>query len=244
MTRSYTARLMQKTRKSTQKEQVALPFFPLVLHPTLSSFPSWIHNVNEEGIHSWEQKRRRRRRTSKRVRKRRREGGQEGGASKQREDQQKRERGGVQLFQVDERCIQFRTLLLLLQTERKIDWSYLKQRRRICYRGGVLYNLSLSLWFPPVFSDVYSVLCESDLLHHSRNVLESAEHPTLWEAQVGEIWPDKKTTLSLPVFLAQNRHAQLFMSTIDRKTPNFTFFILLSMSFKGYSPFIRKWLFF
>lgn len=40
--------------KEEENERDALPFLPLVLHPTLSSFPSRVHTVSEEGIHSRE----------------------------------------------------------------------------------------------------------------------------------------------------------------------------------------------
>ena len=61
----------QQTHRE-MNERDALPFLPLVLHPTLFSFPSRVHTVSEEGIHSWEERRgeerrrRRRRRRSKR----------------------------------------------------------------------------------------------------------------------------------------------------------------------------------
>lgn len=56
-----------KRKKHTEmNERDALPFLPLVLHPTLFSFPSRVHTVSEEGIHSREERRRKR---SKRVRK-------------------------------------------------------------------------------------------------------------------------------------------------------------------------------
>lgn len=73
LARSHTAMLLnanklKKEKKKREKENKTdvLPFLPLVLHPTLSSFPSRIHTVSEESIHSREERRRRR---SKRVRK-------------------------------------------------------------------------------------------------------------------------------------------------------------------------------
>lgn len=96
-------------KQHRRNKRDALPFLPLVLHPALFSFPSRVHTVSEEGIHSWEERRRRRRR-SKRVRKWRREGGREGGASRKRAGG---EGGGVQLVRVDGRGVRFRALPLL-----------------------------------------------------------------------------------------------------------------------------------
>lgn len=56
----------EKNKRERENKTDVLPFLPLVLHPALSSFPSRIHAVSEEGIHSQEERRRRR---SKRVRK-------------------------------------------------------------------------------------------------------------------------------------------------------------------------------
>ncbi len=103
---SHAAVCQQKEkRKLRRKEKDALPFLPLVLHPTLFSFPSRVHTVSEEGIHSWEERRRRRRKRSWRVRERRREGGREGGASRMRAGG---EGGGGQLVRVDGRGVRFR----------------------------------------------------------------------------------------------------------------------------------------
>lgn len=109
LTRSHTAIMATET---VQKERAALPFLPLVLHPTLSSFPSWVHTVSEKGIHSWKLWWRRRR--SKRVRKWRKEGGREEERTERESELEREREEGCSSFRVDGRCVRFRPSLLPL----------------------------------------------------------------------------------------------------------------------------------
>lgn len=157
LTRSHTA--MMKSTETVQQEWDALPFLPLVLHPTLSSFPSWVHAASEKGIHSWKLWWRRRRR-SKRVRKWRKEGGREEerthGARRETERESERGEGGggaAHPGRWKSRCVRFRaSLLLLIHTAQGGRFgNYLKRKSRICYRWVALYNLLLSSALVPPF---------------------------------------------------------------------------------------------